>query len=336
MMVLLVCSTISNNSIRVPRCIPPDELNNQTIHLVHAHPSNQWHPQELAIIDRISTKYPNYKIHLMLIQPETWSSLPRIRRTVTRHLASIDETDKLSTTGSPQVTTKKILTTKRKKRKIDDLHMSINFEAKRLLDMLLHGKLADNITYKARTHKTTTEMTTSTTLTTTTVKQAVTIEDLQTLYPNIRAESTTFNQAFFNSPLYAYWPYLSDDLKVFAVRVLQLWQYGGISFDLDPHFNSSKSTNTTDGDDGDIYNTKVLKFVIEKNNYEKLPTGVVTVDYDALHMESKIPCHAFFGQILMNLRKAHKNTTVKDVMKAAIKVFCNHLSANKMYCETVI
>ncbi|KAJ8976581.1 hypothetical protein NQ317_010745 [Molorchus minor] len=108
------------------------------------------------------------------------------------------------------------------------------------------------------------------------------------------AKNTTYNEIFFVSPLYAYWPYFNEDLKIFAVRTLQLWQYGGISFDLKPALKAHNPKNNTSKDVDSILNKKLLNFIItEKNNYEKLPTGVVTADDEALHMESKIPCHAF-------------------------------------------
>lgn len=248
-------------------------------------------------------------------------------------------TEKVSSTLIEEKETTKA-EVKRKKRKIDDFRLSINMSAKRLLDILLHGKSSvANDTEKLELFKTPRSIEKTT-------ERIKTVDDLLKIHPHIILDNTTYSHVFYMSPLYAYWPFLNEKLRVFAVRVLQLWQYGGISFDLSPTtnhlvnatINDANSINrSSDEKEIDaIFNKKLLNFIItEKKNYEKLPTGVVTADDEALHMESKIPCHAFFGEILMNLRRAQDNTTVKDILQESLRVFCKHSAASRKYCDII-
>ncbi|KAJ8956674.1 hypothetical protein NQ318_014029 [Aromia moschata] len=313
MLVLLLMSALTTGGHRLPRCTSKEEINNDTIHLVHTHHPEEWRSEEVDLFEKIVENYSQYKIHLILIQRTT----PHTKR----DYATEEE---------------KHTTESRKKRKIDDLRLSINMGAKRLLDILLHGK---SVLYNS-----TEKLTRTTRSVPKSTMPFKTLDDLLKVHPNIILENTTYNQIFFMSPLYAYWSLLNENLKVFAVRTLQLWQYGGISFDLEPHSksvekktnNSTEAVNNTSSEkeDDNIFKRKLLNFVIsEKNNYEKLPTGVVTADDEALHMESKIPCHAFFGEIMMHLRRAQENTTVKDILQESLKVFCRHSAADKKYCD---
>lgn len=340
-MVLLITSTVTSGGLRVPRCIPKDEISNDTIHLVHTSHAENWQPFEVNLFERIAENYPKYKIHLILIQENARKSKFRLGRHIlekVEHLNLSRTTEKASSILTEEKETTKT-EVKRKKRKIDDFRLSINMSAKRLLDILLHGKSPiANDTGKVEVVRTSRSAEQTT-------ERIKTLDDLLKIHPNIILDNTTYSHIFYMSPLYAYWPFLNADLRVFAVRVLQLWQYGGISFDLSPTINQLENVTTSNdlvnktNDEKEIdaiFNRKLLNFIItEKKNYEKLPTGVVTADDEALHMESKIPCHAFFGEILMNLRRAQDNTTVKDILQESLKVFCKHSAANKKYCDTI-
>ncbi|KAJ8934014.1 hypothetical protein NQ314_013650 [Rhamnusium bicolor] len=339
MLVLLLLSTITSGGDRVPRCIVKEEINNNTIHLVHSHDPGEWQSIEVELFEKIVQNYPNYKIHLILIQRNIPKRIPKYERSILEEDKPIStlENDIITVKTSIEKNEEKVIVkrdTKRKKRTIDDLRLSINMGAKRLLDILLHGKvpIQNSTDSLIRTPRAVPE-----------ANRIKTLNDVLKTHTNIILENTTFNQVFYMSPLYAYWPFLNENLKVFAVRVLQLWQYGGISFDLEPTAKQPDSKvpesdlnneTSAEKDIDNIFNRKLFNFIIsEKKNYEKLPTGVVTADDEALHMESKIPCHAFFGEIMMNLRRAQDDTTVKDILQESLRVFCKHSAADKKYCD---
>ncbi|KAJ8922970.1 hypothetical protein NQ315_001516 [Exocentrus adspersus] len=339
MMLLLLMSSITSSGLRVPRCVTKDDITNDTIHLVHTTHVDDWRPFELDLLERIVENYPTYKIRLILIQDHIPSTATRH----TRRILEVEHVNASSTTTTSTTTEKQLLSNKttgavkveikkRHNKKKDGLRLSINMSAKRLLDILLHGKSAvsninDTELELVRTPRSA-EMTT---------KRVKTINDLLGTHSNIILDNTTYNHVFYMSPLYAYWPFLNEKLRIFSVRVLQLWQYGGISFDLTPSLklNENETVLLNQSSNADaILGKKLLNFIItERKNYEKLPVGVVTADDEALHMESKIPCHAFFGEVLMNLRKAQDETSVKDVLQESLRVFCKHSAANKKYCD---
>lgn len=341
MMILLLLSAITTNSIRVPRCVAGQELNNKTIHLVHPYEKEEWQPIEFDIIRRVIENYQDFKIHLILINKEPSKRIPKYERNI------LNETE---VTVIPKTTIGNILTSKsktgfrnkdkfgkRKRRKVNDYHFNVNMEARKLLDILLNGKILEpNENFKST--NTIPAITTNEITENTSTKPVSSLEDLLKMYPDIIVENTTFNQVFFNSPLYPYWPEMNENIRIFAIRVLELWQYGGISFDLQPMLqnNGKNSLNLTDNHIEQIYNTKVMKFIItQKKKFYSLPDNVVAADDEGLHMESKIPCHAFFGEILMNLTKSHNYSSVQDILKSSIAVFCKHYAAEKRYCDNL-
>ncbi|KAG5876632.1 hypothetical protein JTB14_005048 [Gonioctena quinquepunctata] len=335
MMILLLMSAITTASIRVPRCAAATEMGNNTVHLVHVQDKSHWKSSEVELVQQIIKTYPSYKVRLILIEEQ--KRKPKYDRDIFLEVkpipVSTNVSTKATTTSKKLKNSKSTTTSQRRKRRVDDVRFNINMEAKRLIDMLLHGKI-DGKTDSDQVHPEPTQQSTTHTKKTftTTVKSVKTSEDLLQMFPSLAVEHLTFNQVFYSSPLYNYWIKFSDGMKIFAVRVLQLWQFGGISFDLQAAVKDFEELRGNDTEDNS--GKKVKQFVIsEKNNYEDLPVGVVNVDDRALHMESKVPCHAFFGEILMDLRKAEKGDTVKKIMQKSIKIFCTHFSASKNYCN---
>nr|CAI5826271.1 unnamed protein product [Callosobruchus analis] len=340
MLILLLFSAITPSAIRVPRCIPSDDMDNATIHLVHVHHyPNEWTYSELNIVDKIIKNYPNYNIHLLLIEPQHhYSRSDRRKRNLPNNQNNITVAKNVTTpvnsvNGSKGSSTESSVI--KRKRNLDPFGM--RFDPAKFLDMLLRGALIGNSGPKRS--KRTPAATTTTVSTTSTTKMVSTVDELLALYPNVIVENITYNQVFFQSPLYAYWPYLNDKLKVFAVRVMQLWQYGGLSFDLNPPVVGEDTIQNTSsagsGDkDADIFHRKLLKFIIsDTDNIAGSKEDIVVADDEALHMESKIPCHAFFGEILVRLRKAQHTSTVKDIIHSSTKIFCRHYAVNKDYCH---
>lgn len=158
---------------------------------------------------------------------------------------------------------------------------------------------------------------------------AKTLRDVLIAHPNIFVEALNYTEAFNNSPLYNTWQNLNEKTRVFAIRTIYLWQYGGISFDL----LEENYKDLTLGKN----NISSIEDVVELglNAFSKLPKGVVTIDDRGWHMESRTSCHAFFGDMLMNLRKADSSATPEEIIKKTLNVFCRRGSVDSGYCSTV-
>lgn len=163
-------------------------------------------------------------------------------------------------------------------------------------------------------------------------------------HPSIFVETLTFEEAFEKTPLLLTWHHLNDETKIFAMRVLQLWQYGGLSFDLVRTKNMSEVYSPTTENylvttDHQVENSSLpeVKKEIQENdesntyvdsllylgysNFQMIPGGIVTLAENGCHMETKSACHSFFGEILLNLKYANRMTTPEDVIKGALKYF---------------
>lgn len=155
------------------------------------------------------------------------------------------------------------------------------------------------------------------------------LREVLTAHPDIFLETLNFTEVFNNSPLYSTWQHLNEATRIFAVRTIYLWQYGGLSFDLlgglsRYKYNTSSKNNSIEG---------VVELGLE--SFQKLPKGTVTIDDEGWHMESRTSCHAFFGDMLMNLRKADSSVTPQQVIKGTLNVFCRRGSIDSGYCSNV-
>ncbi|XP_044272796.1 uncharacterized protein LOC123016452 [Tribolium madens] len=159
-------------------------------------------------------------------------------------------------------------------------------------------------------------------------KTEFTIDDLVQKYPHILVSQLSYGDIFSNSPLYFSWIRLSPQMKLFAIRVLQIWQFGGLSFDIPDKVANKRCKNYTS-----LLEMKIRLFVrYGKKRYEKLGQDVVSVDSNGLHMESKTPCHAFFGKVLTNLRKASQKATPRMVLTGPIYAFCKAGVVDEEFC----
>ncbi|EFA05131.1 hypothetical protein TcasGA2_TC015246 [Tribolium castaneum] len=159
-------------------------------------------------------------------------------------------------------------------------------------------------------------------------KTEPTIDDLARKYPNILVTQLSYGDIFSNSPLYYSWIRLNPQTKLFAIRVLQIWQFGGLSFDLPEKVASKRCKNCTS-----LQEMKIGLLVrYGKKRYEKLGPDVVSVDSNGLHMEAKSPCHAFFGKVLANLRNAGQKTTPRVVLNGPIYAFCKAGVVDEEFC----
>ncbi|XP_057658043.1 uncharacterized protein LOC130894980 isoform X1 [Diorhabda carinulata] len=301
MMILLVLSTITAASLRVPRCAASPRTDNTTIHLVHVHDS--FHPDNRSVkfIREIMGLYPDYDMRLLEIYDKKRHDYNL--ESMSTEMNIEENSSIIENTSASGVSTSKRQKILKRRKEIEDAQM--------LLNMLLHARLVDI----NEPVKTTPKSMSST------KKSVETIEKLIDDYPKITYKNTTYPEAFSDSPLYPHYLIMDDKLKVFAIRVLQIWQYGGISFDIEnPNLDLHER-----------------HFVIP----EKVANGdefeeTVVVDEKASRLESKVACHAFFGQILMILRKADKHTTVNEIMRRTIKSFCKNYAAGLENCKNYV
>lgn len=145
-------------------------------------------------------------------------------------------------------------------------------------------------------------------------------ENVVRKHSGVLIEWLNYTEIFTNSPLQTTWRNLNEKSKLFACRVMYLWQYGGISFDLLENWGNKTLENV---------------IVLGLKAFRNLPKGTVTIDDKGWHMESGIGCHAFFGDLLMNLKKANNQDTVQSIIKKTLDVFCKKGNIESGYCSTV-
>lgn len=168
------------------------------------------------------------------------------------------------------------------------------------------------------------------------VTEQKTLRDILRLYPDVVLQTLIYTEAFNNSPLFNTWRNLNENARLFAIRIIYLWQYGGISFDLlnenykdlsrYKHNTKQNSNNTTSIED---------VVVLGLTAFKKLPSGTVTIDDKGWHMESRTSCHAFFGDMLMSLRKANSDAAPQEIIKRTLDVFCKKGGIDSGYCSNV-
>jgi hypothetical protein len=159
-----------------------------------------------------------------------------------------------------------------------------------------------------------------------------TLQDLLRQHPNLLVTHMSYGSIFENSPLFFSWFSLSHQMRNFAIRVLQLWQFGGLSFDLLEYQSQppKKFRNCSY-----FAEAKVKSYVRHGHErYENLGDEIVSVDHNGFHMECKIPCHAFFGKVLMKLRKANEKSTPRGILNGPIYTFCRAGVIDKEFCHS--
>lgn len=167
----------------------------------------------------------------------------------------------------------------------------------------------------------------------TTKPKLQTLNDLLSKYNNIICHNLSMEYIFENSPLYMVYKKFTPQLTTFAIRTLQLWDYGGISFALPETYDVSISLHNADDDES----IKILKLIeLGYNSYKKLADGLVTIDDEGLHMETKTTCHSFFGEMIQFLRHSVEGTTIQQIIKLTLKSFCNRGAVDSDYCNNLI
>lgn len=351
-------------------------MDNKTIHLVHT--GDSWKPNQINALGNIVKNYPSCRIHLVVIGGEkksttTTNTIYKLTTTSTQtqnELAAVDQvnattSETITETNPPSLHFKRIrlkrnkrtkkfavkpTPLKRKKRKTtppsEDLEVDVKVGAQNLFNILLNRK--------HDTQHDTTSTVTPTFETTATSRAISSIDELLNNYPQIFVEYLSYNQAFRNSPLFFSWRNLNDESRLFAIRVLYLWQYAGISFDLldvqEGNLLSDaityKTVNANDTTPSQRIEISVNKMETPQNqlddlialgysDFSKLPGGVVSIDENGLHMETKTSCHAFFGELLLSLRRANENTRPSTMIKKTIALFCKKSAVDSKHCASI-
>ncbi|KAB0793302.1 hypothetical protein PPYR_12922 [Photinus pyralis] len=282
------------------------------IHLVHG--PNRWTPAQLEALDQIAKNSQQFQIELILIRPEIDPPSNIVKRDVMK--ARNVTYPKHESTSSPRALVKKVISSTARevvnpKLKVYEkprkaLEPSFNMAKKNLLAMLGMKKRSKKTTSKPVVLQ----------------RKARTLEDIIDAYPNILVITTTFEKVFSHTPLYFTWQNTNLETRLFAIRVLQLWNFAGISLTLPSDLHSPpKAGNTVT--------------ITRKALLEDLPSGLVTVDDEGSHMQTKSTCHAFFGELLMVLAKATPATKPADVIRKTLHKFCLKGAVDGNYCDTI-
>ncbi|XP_050299067.1 uncharacterized protein LOC126737971 [Anthonomus grandis grandis] len=372
MMMLLMISTMGTSSItlRIPRCLHSNtdhHLDNATIHLVH--PISNWSQDQLEVLEKIKQEYGGFLIKLTLIHPE-----PSKLKNVT-NLSNSSQTTKfapLQNSSSLKLShealeikrakrANKLM--KRRKRTVDFPPLGISFGMKGLLDMLLKGGIMGRRQKRIVEEKTNDTNEINTILKFTEMSTVVTTPKLKTLddiicdWPGVVVTNLTYKQLFESTPLSNTWSKLSSELADFAIRVIQLWQHGGLSFKIDSIRNGSQlqwddieDFSVTPGTSLSTMEPieflpfpgepsakdKLENFIMQgRRSFESLRREVVTADDEGLHIFAKTPCHVFFGQVLVNLRRCKGNESPRNIIQKSLRIFCKHSAVGNGYCKNL-
>ncbi|KAF7285498.1 hypothetical protein GWI33_010596 [Rhynchophorus ferrugineus] len=331
MLLLLTISSItpSRNS-RLPRCIGNhfENIDNKTIHLIHD--AANWDVETLHLLETIKNEYSTYHVHIVELNQD----IDTLTSIITSSTTEYHTKETTVTTVTPTSTI-----VRRNKR---------STSVKSLLDILLNSRLNSGLNNRRNvTRLETTNTSEITTLsidsTTEMTKAELTFETVAENFPNLTVEQVTVDEVFSNTPLEKHWVRFNPALRVFSLRVLRLWQYGGLSFKFNDiggignaadKFSIAPRTGLTVTP---LINNKLMNFIKSgKLVFEKLPDEVITADDEGYHMFTKMPCHAFFGEVLLALKKANGDESAKTIIRQSLKFFCERSSMSRKYCKNVI
>lgn len=301
---LPICKQVQNSNV---------SNNSQNIFLVHY--ADKLSAFQYKTIEDVIKCYPNFTIHLTILEkpPSSLISVENRNFEYANRIKYYDDGANMKSDDNYEV--------KRVKREgihyarlikprskffdwFDNGDFDINIGSKNLLKMLMKRKYEVN----------------RTSLQTTTTQEPK-ITDVKTLkekYPKMIFKNLTAVTFFQRTPLHRYFYLFPEEMQTFAARVLLLWDYSGLSFDVE-------------GTD------KKVRDLIEVGlkTFGDLPEGIVTVDDEGLHMETKTTCHAFFGEMIANLKILGRSAKISEVIKRTLKSFCLRGAVDAKYCENM-
>ncbi|XP_066246320.1 uncharacterized protein [Euwallacea similis] len=363
MAILIFSSMVPSSSIRVPRCSYSnvEPLGNRTIHLVH--PSGNWNKEQLSALERIKREYEGFDMHLVLtniplsnlnqtLQPQNYLDMGR-RPVSTSPRSQTPEIKRAKQVSKENG--KNVLVRKKRHHMNQMSSIGNSFGVKSLLDMFLGNKVnidkrSSNETSELPGLLNPTERITFSTLS----PRPKTLDDVLRDIPGLTIRNVTPQEIFSKSPLHNSWSKFTPELLIFAARILGLWKYGGLSFKIDGGNTgreeddlkkfSVASGNTLQAMESSPsgptlppHEDKLTDFILKgRKSFEGLPNEVVTADDKGLHIFTKSPCHVFFGEILVNLKRSKGDETPKRIIQKSLKVFCRHAAVGNDYCRHLI
>ncbi|GJQ71882.1 hypothetical protein Trydic_g2995 [Trypoxylus dichotomus] len=320
-----------------PRCFRRSYDDIDT-NLFLVHDDSVWQRDELDTLERIAMKYRQCDIELLILRKENSTCLKeRINRKPKRQLVRPKrQTREMRKFVHPQ------------NRSGEKINLNINVGARNLLKAFLERRRHLNITSSQVINSTTS------------IPYLPNVNDVLAKFPGITVKNMTETDFFSATPLYNIWKNLNKETLNFAARVLKLWENGGITFEI-PHTEGNDSTtgdyqyetleeNSTTFSTSTVGTTKIIQRNISskkpnkilKNmidigytSFRNLPEGLVTVDEEGIHMETKTTCHAFFGEALVQLKSANNITTVPELIKNTLKTFCVRGAVDSEYCSSI-
>lgn len=332
---MLLASTVKPIPFH-PRCLRKSYDGFET-NLYLVHDGKGWQQSELDILERIAIKYTQCDIELLILREDNCTNHKEHQLVKHKFIRPKRQTKEVGKHKHklPHNKTNRIL------------DLEINIGAKSLLKAFLERRRRLNSTIS----------TTSTTPTS--IPHLPNIHDVLNKFPTIIVKNTTKTNFFATTPLYNTWKNLNKETLNFAARILKLWENGGISFELPSSGNNTNitiyhkeslipknftavtigTTITTKMLDKNATNeeTKLIRSMIDigYTSFRNLPEGLVTVDEEGIHMESKTICHAFFGEALVQLKHANNITTVPEIIKNTLKSFCVRGAVDSEYCNSI-
>lgn len=169
-----------------------------------------------------------------------------------------------------------------------------------------------------------------------TQRRIETIDNFESCYPNVNYTKTTYEDVFKLTPFHYSWQHLNYKTRDFAIRILYLWNYGGISFDLEQS-ESFISVLKQIIVFSSTHNRRVFSdnhvALLSSLSFAKLPEDVVIIDNEGRYMQTRAPCHVFFAEVLLKLKSANRHTEIKDILESTLRQFCKRGAVTKQYCD---
>ncbi|KAK4874196.1 hypothetical protein RN001_013556 [Aquatica leii] len=322
-----------------------------TIHLAHG--PGVWTKKQLYILEQIVQNYPQSRIEIIMIRnmldflpklndvnymystvvdyiPSTKPHLVIRKRETEKVQLNVTDTARNNTavTTIKSVVKQNLTKTRNSVDSKKDIEFDIKIGSKGLVDIRFLKVPRRIVSNKTETLKNKIH------------KKPKTIQNLLKTYPKMKVVNSTYERIFKNTPLFLTWHNTNEDTRLFAIRVLKLWNNGGIAFslnDMSEPFDKSVNENSNSTAELERTTDSEIKRMITVgiSNYKSLPVGLVTIDDEGFHVETKTPCHAFLGELLIELKKANRNTKPADIIRRTLHRFCLKKAVDANYCKTI-
>lgn len=320
---MLLSYTLHNAAIHHihPKCVSnlPDHFNNNTIHIVHE--GDTWSENQLEILQYIVNVYKDYDVHISILKRNESSDKEDTRLSInnTKSTQKIETTTMWSTKSQKQNNESSLL--------FYDGPLQ-NFDA-----FTFFEKLRNNLKAPKRLNRNIHIETAK--------EKKIFFEDI-TNKSNIRVDKHTYQEYFKNTPLIYDWINLDKNMLIFASRIQDLWQYGGVSFYLPSNYQTSTTNstveykNTTESINKEPTDVALKSLILtSKSVYESLPTELVSIDRKGYHMGSKIPCHSFFGELIAKITANGFPNTAQVLIEETLRDFCKRGAVNSEDCKII-